>query len=199
MPTHPHWRFLAEASDLLDGSLDYEDTLANVVRAVLPRLADCAVIALTCSNGSVSREFAAHRDPSRNELLSNVATAWARLANTRPAFARLVRANGTRIIDVADDGMLSTAVADDGLCAMLRELGVRSMLFIPLSARDRGLGCLALATTADSNRHFTARDVAMANAVARRAASRSTTRCCIAPRRKRRTRGNRRSRSSRMT
>src|SRR5687768_15158744 len=32
----PRWRFLAEASEFLDASLEYQETLANVVRLAVP-------------------------------------------------------------------------------------------------------------------------------------------------------------------
>jgi hypothetical protein len=48
----PRWRFLARTSGLLDRSLDYEETLANVVRFVVPRMADFAVIALLAVDGT---------------------------------------------------------------------------------------------------------------------------------------------------
>src|SRR5205807_10356663 len=38
------WRFLAEASRALDRSLDYKETLANVVHLVVPSMADYAGI-----------------------------------------------------------------------------------------------------------------------------------------------------------
>src|SRR4051812_22856225 len=48
------WRFLAEASTILERSLDYKETLTNVVRLVVPRIADYAGIALLDDDGSLT-------------------------------------------------------------------------------------------------------------------------------------------------
>ena len=42
--TQDAYRFLADASSLLSASLDYEVTLSQVARLVVPRLADWAVV-----------------------------------------------------------------------------------------------------------------------------------------------------------
>src|SRR6266568_6780484 len=62
------WRFLAEASTLLDRSLDYKETLANVVHLVVPSMADYAGITLLGDDGSLTWGYSAHRDPAKESL-----------------------------------------------------------------------------------------------------------------------------------
>src|SRR4029079_6635358 len=62
------WQFLAEASELLDASLEYQQTLANVVTLAVPRIADYAIIALLTEDGSLSWGWSAHRDPACGSL-----------------------------------------------------------------------------------------------------------------------------------
>jgi hypothetical protein len=66
------WRFLAEASAALDRSLDYEETLTNVVRIVVPRMADYAGIALLRDDGSLTWGYSAHADPEKQDLAAQL-------------------------------------------------------------------------------------------------------------------------------
>src|SRR5687767_14280985 len=68
----PRWRFLAETSGLLDRSLDYQETLANVVRFVVPRIADYAIIALLADDGSLTWGYSAHCDPTKEALVGRL-------------------------------------------------------------------------------------------------------------------------------
>ena len=166
----PPWRFLAETSGRLDSSLDYQATLTNVVQSVLPQIADYAVLALTAPNGSVTRELAAHRHLEQASLLARLANFWTDLSTTNPWLAEMLRTAEPQIIEFVDHAFLDSVIPDDALRATLRELGLLSLLFLPLVARQRRFGCLMLATTHDSNRRYTSRDVAIANEFGRRAA-----------------------------
>ena len=58
--------FLAESSEILSSSLDYESTLANVSRVAVPRLADwCAVDMTAEGEEPIRRVAAAHQDPQK--------------------------------------------------------------------------------------------------------------------------------------
>lgn len=59
-------RFLAEASEILAGSLDYETELERVARLIVPTLADwCAVDLL--ADGRLQRLVVIHHDPAKAE------------------------------------------------------------------------------------------------------------------------------------
>ena len=55
------WKqLLAEASDALASSLDYETTLARVARLAIPRLADWCVVDMRADDGSIRRLAVTH-------------------------------------------------------------------------------------------------------------------------------------------
>src|SRR5215216_4837785 len=62
-----HVRFLAEASEILAGSLDYETELERVARLIVPALADWCIVDLLGEDGSLHRLAVVHRDPARAE------------------------------------------------------------------------------------------------------------------------------------
>ena len=64
--------FLAEASEILSASLDYEATLASLVRLAVPRIADDCVL-FEVEDRQVSRRIAvAHVDPQKELLLERL-------------------------------------------------------------------------------------------------------------------------------
>ena len=62
-----HVRFLAEASEILAGSLDYETELERVARLVVPALADWCAVDLLAEDGRLHRLTVVHRDPAKAE------------------------------------------------------------------------------------------------------------------------------------
>jgi len=62
--------FLAEASDLLAGTLDQEQTIALAAQLVVPRLAAWCAVLLTDENGASRPARAWHADEARNDALS---------------------------------------------------------------------------------------------------------------------------------
>jgi signal transduction histidine kinase len=166
----PRWRFLAETSGLLDRSLDYQETLANVVRFVVPRIADSAVIALLGEDGSLTWEHSAHRDSGKEAILAKLSPYWPRLTRKNHPMAEALRSGETQSMYTVADDFLRSVALDGTHLAILRQLALISIIIVPLAARGRTLGSLLLATTRDSDRRYTDRDVAIANELGRRAA-----------------------------
>jgi len=164
------WRFLAEASTALDRSLEYKETLTNVVRLVVPRVADYAGIALLGDDGALTWGYAAHCDPAKETLVGQLRAYQPQLTNENSPAAAALRTGETQFIRVVDETLLRTLARDDTHLALIRQLAPTSIIFLPLAARDRILGSLVLATTRDSGRRYTDRDVAIANEVGRRVA-----------------------------
>jgi signal transduction histidine kinase len=166
----PRWRFLAETSGLLDRSLDYQETLANVVRFVVPRIADYAIIALLADDGSLTWGYSAHCDPTKEALVGRLRAYQPHLSTEHHPTAEALRSGETQVVDVVDEAFLRSVARDGTHLALLRQLAPTSIIIVPLAARGRVLGSLLLATTRDSERRYTDRDVAIANEVGRRAA-----------------------------
>ena len=66
-------RFLAEATRLLNDSLDYQDTLGRLVRLAVPQMADYSLLDVLTPEGEVVRVGLAHRDPEREAELTRAA------------------------------------------------------------------------------------------------------------------------------
>src|SRR3954449_6509913 len=61
--------FLARASGVLAGSLDYERTLAEVARLAVPDVADWCAVDVVEEDGSLRQITSVHPDPEQEALL----------------------------------------------------------------------------------------------------------------------------------
>lgn len=135
--------FLAEASALLGSSLDFEQTFVNVGRLATARFCDLCVIDLVSEKtGAVRRTHAFHADPLRQRLAE-------RLCAYPPCVDDLARPTGAllsgwpalrRRIDV--DWLKSAAQDDVHFDLLWNQIGARSLVAVPLVARQRRIGVL---------------------------------------------------------
>ena len=65
-------RFLAEASEILAATLDYEIELERIARLTVPALADWCVVDLLGEDGTLHRLAMVHRDPAKAEAAAEL-------------------------------------------------------------------------------------------------------------------------------
>src|SRR6266496_3574154 len=100
------WRLLAEASTALARSLDYKETLTNVVRLVVPKMADYAGIALLGGDGSLTWGYSAHCDPKKAALVGKLRAFQPQLAIENNPAAKALRSGKTQVVRNLDDAFL---------------------------------------------------------------------------------------------
>lgn len=161
--------FLAEASAVLAGSLDYEATLAKISRLAVPKLADwCAVHVVTDEN-TIQRTGLAHADPTKEELLRNIRQRYPLERNPAHPVVRAVHAGERTFSPEISPELLGAISRDEGQLALLQQVGITSYMCVPLVARGRRIGAVAF-VLADPVRRYTADDLALADDLAGRAA-----------------------------
>jgi signal transduction histidine kinase len=164
----PWWRFLAEASESLDASLEYQETLTNVLRLAVPKIADYAIITVRASDGSLHWAGARHRDPKKASLVDRLQAYVPPDAAHRHPSADAIRSGKTQVVDIVDENYLRSVARDATHLELLRQLEPTSYIVIPLEARGRVLGSLLFATGRDSGRVYRDRDVAVAKETGKR-------------------------------
>ncbi|HVH43223.1 MAG TPA: AAA family ATPase, partial [Labilithrix sp.] len=158
---------LGEATAIMSSTFDYEGVFAALTRLCARSFADWAVIDLD-EAGTIVRLAGAHRDPEKEPLLRELAARYP----PRPGTASPVREvleTGTPIQRgwFSDDDIRASTV-DARHAELLRRLGTRSAIFVPLVARSSRLGALTLGSaTPDS---FGPADVKVAMELGRRLA-----------------------------
>jgi PAS domain S-box-containing protein len=160
---------LARAGSLLADSLNPRATLEQIARLAVPELADWAFVELLRDDGAIAREAVVHRDPAKERWARELAERYPVDRNAPYGSAKVIRTGQPELIrDVSDELMRAAAVSDEQH-ELLREVGLASAMIVPLRARGRVLGTIALAS-AESGRRFTDDDLAMAQELADRCA-----------------------------
>jgi PAS domain S-box-containing protein len=162
-------RFLAQATDTLMSSIDYEETLRNVAWLAVPEIADWCAVELIDETGAREQVVVAHRDPEKIAIAERLRRYDPEVPDPESGIGRVMRTGVGELYEQITDEMLVDGAVDEEHLRLLREVGFRSALVVPLRARGRTLGVLTL-VTAESLRRFDSGDREFAEQLASRAA-----------------------------
>jgi len=161
--------FLAEASTTLSVSLEYEATLTAIARLVVPRLADWCAVQIAGEDGVVTPVAITHTDPAKEAWARELTERYPSDPTAATGVPRVLRTGQADLYpDIADE-VLIAAARDAAHLALLREVGMRSAMVVPLAARERVFGAVTL-VSAESGRRYDADDLALAEDLAQRCA-----------------------------
>ncbi len=167
--THEARDFLAEASRVLASSLDYATTLRAVARLAVPTLADWCAVDVVTEDGELERLAVEHVDPDKVRLATELEERWPSDRTAPQGVHQVLRTGQAEMMPDIPDALLAASARDPEHLRMIRALGLRSYVCVPLTARGRVLGALSL-VHAESGRSHDAVDLALAEELARRAA-----------------------------
>jgi PAS domain S-box-containing protein len=161
--------FLAEASERLSRSLDVETTIREIVSLAVPRIADWAAYNVDAGDGTVRTVAIHHPDPAMEALALEIGARYPIRRDDPVGVARVIRTGEPELIPDIPDAVLDAVAHDAEHLAMLRGIGFRSVMNVPLVAGGRVLGALGFGTGAE-RRGLDAADLVFAQELARRAA-----------------------------
>ncbi len=162
-------KFLAEASATLADLGDPDSTLQKVAGLAVPHFADWCTVDLVEDDGQLRRLAAAHVDPSKVELARELHRRYPPDPHAPLGVWNIIRTGESEIVSEITDELLEATTPDAEVRALVRELGLRSYLGVPLAARGKTRGVLTF-IAAESGRRYNAFDLAVAEDLARRAA-----------------------------
>ena len=162
--------FLIEATKILSSSLDYETTLQNVGKLVVPGLADWYAVDLIDRHGKVQLAALAHKNPKK--------ITWAKqLRKLSPVdmehdtgISLVIKTGKSQLYaDITDDMLVASAKSKKEL-GLLRHIGFSSVMIMPLIARKQILGALTFVAS-EQKRHYADQDMRFAQELANRIAA----------------------------
>ncbi|MHC1763521.1 MAG: CHASE domain-containing protein [Verrucomicrobiia bacterium] len=161
-------RFLAEAGSALSESPDYENTLAKLARLAVPRVADWCAVDMVVSGNRLQRLELIHADPAK--------TQWAKgMPNSHPldlkgglSIAGAIRNGSAELLTTVPDLRVLSLSPGEDQQKLVRELGARSAVIVPIKARGRVFGAVTF-VFGDSKRTYTVEDLSLAKGLGERA------------------------------
>ncbi len=161
-------RLLARAGALLGSSLDPDTTLQRLAELAVPQLADWCVVSLPDGHAGIRSAAVAHVDPQKVAFARRLGERYPSRADAPSGVAAAIRDGASQLANEIDEEVLAAVAQDDEHLELLRSVGMRAGLVVPISAAGRNLGALSL-ISAESGRRFSPADVELAEELARRA------------------------------
>jgi signal transduction histidine kinase len=161
--------FLADASRMLSESLDYSDRLKRVAELAVPKIADWCSVDILDKDGILQRLAVVHTDPRKIALAFELQRRYPPNPNASSGTYNVIRTGKPEFYREIPDSLVTASTNDSELVDIIRELGLRSSITVPLMAHGHALGTLTL-VMAESGRHYDSADLALAEDLARRAA-----------------------------
>jgi serine phosphatase RsbU (regulator of sigma subunit)/PAS domain-containing protein len=162
-------RFLAEASHVLAGSLDHQETLRAVARLAVPAVADWCAVDVIAGEG-VERVAVEHVDPALVALAREIQERYPPDPRTDDGVYGVLKRGRAELYRELPDELLVQVARDEEHLELLRSVGLRSVMLAPMTVRDRVLGVITF-VSAESGRRFDEQDLALAEDLALRAAA----------------------------
>ena len=160
---------LAEASAQLGRSLDPHEVAVSVAQLTVPAFADWGFVELLQPDGELLREGMAMADPSKREIAEEYIRLYPLDMDSPVGSPQVIRSGEPQLIPELPPDFVELAAPEPRQRAVLEGIGFTSIMIVPLRARGRVIGDLALAM-AESGRRFGEDDLTIAQQLADRCA-----------------------------
>lgn len=161
--------FMAQVGEVLASSLDYQQTLRNVAGLAVPQIADWCAVDLFTEDGGRESVAIAHSDPAKLRTAARLRAYEPERLDPDRGMGLLLRTGESQLYTEIADEQLVDAATDEEHLRLLREVGFRAVLIVPLKVHERTIGALTM-VNAESGRSFDRSDVEFAEQIAARAA-----------------------------
>lgn len=159
--------FLADASAVLASSLEMRQVFNRIATLAVPRLADWCAIDFPVDDGPYERAVVLHSNPDLVRLVHELDRDYRVLPEVDPIVA-VHREQKSMLVERLDAAYLDSIARDDHHRRIIRQLGLRSWIIVPILDRGRTVASLTL-VQAESGRSFDERDLRSIEDLAQRA------------------------------
>ena len=160
---------LAQASDLLTVELDSSARAGAVVDVVIPTFADIAAVFLEGTEGALDLVAFASSDPTLQQRYGEAEAVPTTPTSGEGPVASAFRTRTAVVMSEIEEGSFERNVADPAIAALIRSIGLRSVLSVPLTAPDGAIGVISFGYTT-SGRRYSDDDVPLGRELAHRLA-----------------------------
>ncbi len=140
-----------------------------VESVAVPRLADWVAVEIADGQGRTEQVAVAHVDPAKVQFARELAHRYPPDPNAPTGVPNVIRTGKPEFYAEIPKALLEASAQDDEHLRIISELDLRSALVVPLPGRTKVFGAMTF-IYAQSDRRYTADDLAFAEELARRAA-----------------------------
>jgi PAS domain S-box-containing protein len=160
-------RYLARATATLSSSLDYESTLSSLAALLVPGLADWCSIHLL-DGEQLEPVAVAHFDPAKVSLAHEYHAKYPPDLRQSRGLGNVLRTGEPELYEHVTAELMEQGARDAEHLDILRGIGMKSLILVPIRVRDRVSGTISL-VSAEGGRRYDRADVALAEELGRRA------------------------------
>ncbi|PYJ89353.1 MAG: hypothetical protein DME70_02255 [Verrucomicrobia bacterium] len=161
--------FLADASNVLAGSLNYEETFCSLADLVVPRVADFCLVLAVEEDGRMRQVAVSHRDPAEEPAMQRLADEFPPSATAEKGGAHVLKTGKSQMVCDVHNGELREVFTEKADRDWIRSLSAKSFIAVPLRAHDRVLGAIVMINT-NPGRICGPEELSLAEELAHRAA-----------------------------
>jgi len=160
-------RILSEADAALNETLDPSETLQSLARVIVPQLGDRCVLDLVEDDHIQRVAFGEAGTPA---VVERGATGMVPADGTT-GIARVLRTGRAELVAVVTDAWLDETTTDPERRKLLRTLGLKSVLIVPITNLGQVVGAVSVCVTRATRRPYDEDDIRLVQGLADRAAS----------------------------
>lgn len=161
--------FLADASNVLAGSLEYHKTFYNLAHLVVPRLADFCIVFSAEGDEALRQVAVAHSNLSDAPALRKLAEEFPASLAAKRGGAHVLKTGQSRMCCDTADGALQEVFERQEDRDLILSFAPTSFMAVPLQTHDRVLGAIVMVNVTEG-RPCGNEELALAEELARRAA-----------------------------
>lgn len=163
-------QLLVQTGDLLASSLDYKATIRRVVELAVPTFADWASFNVVDDESGIVRTVSIHHsDEAQRAAAQEIGKRYPMSLTDSAGAGSVLRTGEAELVPDLSDRSFTGNVREDERMELLRGLGFRSLIHVPLVARGQSLGVLSFGV-GESRRRYDSDDMQFARDMAHRAA-----------------------------
>ncbi len=162
-------RFLANAGAALAESLDARQVFEKLTQLLVPELADWCTIDVLDELRQIHRVAARHVDAAKESLIAEFKDHQAPDWSSPQPPSVVLRSGAPLLLEEVTEDVLRASVRDLEHLRLVRALGVRSVISVPMIARGRTVGAITCCLT-EKTRCYGSGDVTVVQEIAQRAA-----------------------------
>lgn len=160
-------RFLSDAGHEFSKSLDFEATLIKIAHLAVPAIADWCVVDRR-EGERIRRVAAAHADPAKVWIAKAIGERYAPDPKDERGVPQVFRTGKIEWRAEIIDREIAAAARDAEHLDMLRAIGLKSFIIVPVAVQGE-VNCTITLVTAESERRYSDSDVRIAEQLADRA------------------------------